>query len=70
MVSTSKRPNGREGGPLGLNTKPSRKDSVPITVSDLESDGDDEDTPKEAQVHTRVGRAVKMTLRARAGTAK
>ena len=70
VVSASERPNGREGGPLGLNTKPSRKDSVPITVSDPESDGDDEDTPKEAQVHTRVGRAVKMTLRARAGTAK
>ena len=48
MVSIFKRPNGREGGPLGLNTKSSRKDSVPITISDLASNSDDENTSKEA----------------------
>ena len=70
MVSIFERSNSRKGGPLDLNTKPSRKDSVPITVSDPGSDGDDKNTSKEAQVYTRVGQAVKMTLRACASTAK
>ena len=48
MISVSKRPNSRKKGPLGLNIKSSRKNSVPITVSDLGSDSDDKNTFKEA----------------------
>ena len=47
MISISKRSNSKERDSLGLNIKPSRKNSISITISNLKSNGDNENISKE-----------------------
>ena len=70
MISIFKRSNSKERDSLGLNIKPSRKNSISITISNLKSNGDNENISKETQIYIQIGQAIKITLRTYASIAK